>query len=310
MEVLYVMESLRRPWLNGVMSCFTELGGETVFLVLALVIFWCVDKRRGYYLMVVGFLGTLLNQFLKITFRIPRPWVLDSEFSIVESARAGAGGYSFPSGHSQNAVATYGAIALTTQRRWVKAVCFLICLLVPLSRMYLGVHTPLDVSVGAIMALLLLCWFRPLAMGNQPRQMTRLLGCLTILAVAFVAYTHHYPFPQDTDPENLSTAVTNSASLLGALLGVSLVYQVDNRWLHFPTQAPWYGQVGKVVIGLCLVLAIKEGVSIPLEHWMPHHSLRDTIQSFLLVVGAGVLWPMSFRYFSKLGSRHLKSHSL
>lgn len=310
MKVLYFLESLRRPWLNGVMSCFTELGGETVFLVLALVMFWCVDKRRGYYLMVVGFLGTLLNQFLKITFRIPRPWVLDSEFSIVESARAGASGYSFPSGHSQNAVATYGSIALTTKRRRVKAVCCLICLLVPLSRMYLGVHTPLDVFVGAMMALLLLCWFRPLAMGDHPRQMTWLFGCLTILAVAFVAYTHCYPFPQDTAPEHLSTATKNSASLLGALLGVSLVYQVDSRWLHFPTQAPWYGQVGKVVLGLCLVLAIKEGISIPLDHWMPHHCLRDAIQSFLLVVGAGILWPMTFHRFSQLRSNKTTSHSL
>ena len=85
MDFLYFLEGLRTPWLDAVVSALTHLGGETVFLVAALVVFWCVDKRQGYYLMSVGFLGTLVNQFLKITCRIPRPWVKDPTFEIVET---------------------------------------------------------------------------------------------------------------------------------------------------------------------------------------------------------------------------------
>ena len=85
MQVLYALESIRTPWLDTVMAAITHLGEETVFMVAALFVFWCVSKRHGYYLLAVGFAGTVLNQFLKLLFRIPRPWVLDSNFTIVES---------------------------------------------------------------------------------------------------------------------------------------------------------------------------------------------------------------------------------
>ena len=77
MELLYWFQSIRTPVLDAVMSTVTHLGEETFFMLAALMVFWCVDKRRGYYLLTVGFVGTLINQWLKIACRIPRPWVLD-----------------------------------------------------------------------------------------------------------------------------------------------------------------------------------------------------------------------------------------
>ena len=112
MEFLYFLETLRMPGLNEFMLLITRLGEETAFLAAALIVFWCVDKRRGYYLMAVGFIGTMANQFLKLLCRVPRPWVLDPKFPILEQAREAATGYSFPSGHSQSAVGTFGAIAI------------------------------------------------------------------------------------------------------------------------------------------------------------------------------------------------------
>ena len=120
MEFLYLLEELRTPLLDAVVSALTHLGGETVFLIAAMAVFWCVDKRQGYYLMSVGFMGTLVNQFLKITCRILRPWVRDPHFTIVESARAEATGYSFPSGHSTSSVGTFGVLATESKRLWLR----------------------------------------------------------------------------------------------------------------------------------------------------------------------------------------------
>ena len=106
MGLLYALESIRTPVLDKIMSVITLLGGELFFMVIAVAVFWCVSKREGYYLMIVGFFGTVINQFLKILCCVPRPWVKDPGFTIVESARAEATGYSFPSGRTQNAVAT------------------------------------------------------------------------------------------------------------------------------------------------------------------------------------------------------------
>lgn len=124
-------------------------------MAAALLIFWCVDKRQGYYVFLVGALGTVCNQFLKLAFRIPRPWVLDPDFQIVEAARADATGYSFPSGHTQNIVGTSASIFASRKETWVRIVCIVLMVLVPFSRMYLGVHTPLDVGVAFLTALAL-----------------------------------------------------------------------------------------------------------------------------------------------------------
>ena len=83
MEILYMLEKIRVPVLNELMLAITTLGEETAFLALALIFFWCIDKRRGYLLMAVGFSGTILNQFMKLWFRVPRPWVLDQNFTIL-----------------------------------------------------------------------------------------------------------------------------------------------------------------------------------------------------------------------------------
>ena len=92
MEFLYLLEKIRIPGLNELLLTVTRLGEETAFLVAALIVFWCVDKRKGYFVMTVGFIGTMANQFLKLACRVPRPWVLDENFTILEQAREAASG--------------------------------------------------------------------------------------------------------------------------------------------------------------------------------------------------------------------------
>ena len=66
MGFLYLLEKIRMPGLNELMLAVTKLGEETAFLIIAMIVFWCVDKKKGYYLLAVGFVGTIINQFLKL----------------------------------------------------------------------------------------------------------------------------------------------------------------------------------------------------------------------------------------------------
>ena len=145
MGFLYFLEDIRMPVLNEFMLAITTLGEETAFLVIALVLFWCVNKYLGYYVLSVGFIGTICNQFLKLLFRIPRPWVLDPDFTILESAREAATGYSFPSGHTQSAVGTFGSICYTAKNKLVKIVAIVtdnkISKLLSLTSYVLGIFT-------------------------------------------------------------------------------------------------------------------------------------------------------------------------
>ncbi len=302
MKVLYFLESIRMPGLNEFMLGITRLGEETAFLVAALIVFWCVDKRKGYYVMAVGFAGTMANQFLKLLCRVPRPWALDPDFTILEQAREAADGYSFPSGHSQSAVGTFGAIAATSKNKWVKGVCIALCVLVPLSRMYLGVHTPADVLVGAGMALALVWLLRRWIMEGD-RGMLVLIPLLTAMAVGLLLYTTCWPFPADVDQENLASGVKNAYTLLGCMLGIAVVYPVEKKYVRFSTEARWWAQILKVILGLAVVLLVKEGLRAPLDGIFGGHMAARMIRYFLVVLAAGILWPMSFGWFSRMGRK-------
>ena len=300
MEFLYMLEKLRVPVLNEFMLAITTLGEETAFLVVALILFWCIDKRRGYYVLSVGFLGTIFNQALKLICRVPRPWVLDENFTILEQAREAASGYSFPSGHTQSAVGVFGAIAYTEKRKWLRWVLIILAALVGFSRMYIGVHTPTDVLVAAATSVVFLLVLRPMTMKGG-KTFHIVLGVLLGIAVGYLAYVELYPFPADIDPHNMESGIKNAYTLLGCILAMILVYVVDTRWLDFPVKAVWWAQMIKVIGGLAVVLAVKEGLRAPLEALFAGHMTARAVRYFLIVVVAGVLWPMTFRFFSRLG---------
>ena len=312
MSVLYFFQSLRTPILDTLMQLITRFGEETVFMVAAIGVFWCVSKKDGYYLLSVGFLGTVLNQFLKLAFRIPRPWVRDPQFSIVESARAGADGYSFPSGHTQNAVATFGGIARFTRRRWVRGICIALAILVPISRMYLGVHTPLDVSVAFVTALVLVAVLYPVIEQTEkhPRMLTGLLAALCVIAAGYVAYVSLHTFPADIDAANLASGTENAWKLLGATVGMLLGSSLERRFVHFETKAPFWVQCVKLVGGLALLVGIRAGLKGPFLALFGHAGLAGAARYLVMVVFAAAVWPMVFRPLCRAAERRVRRRSV
>ena len=302
MEFLYLLESIRMPWLNEWMLAITHLGEETAFLAIALIVFWCVDKYEGYYLLGVGLFGNLVNQFMKIVCRIPRPWVRDPNFHALEDAVPEAGGYSFPSGHSQTAVGTFGCLATSVKRKWLRALCIAVMVLVPFSRMYVGVHTPADVLVGSGMALVMVFAFRPLMLGNDKKNIPWVFVGLFVLSIAYLAYVELYPFPADLDAHNYESALKNGYTFSGCFVGVLTVYLVDEKYTHFETKAIWWAQLLKIAGGLGLVLGVKAGLKPVLEAFLPVMSAR-AVRYCLIVIVAGIVWPLSFRWFGKLGNK-------
>ena len=309
MSVLYFLESLRTPFWDGFFSLITLFGEETLFMAIGLIVFWCFDKHEGYYLLCIGFLGTVLNQFLKMVFRIPRPWIKDPAFTIVESAKDAATGYSFPSGHTQTSVGMFAGIARWNRPRLLRAVMIALCILVPLSRMYLGVHTPMDVGVSVLLALLFVLVGYPLFQRakHDPRLMYGILLSLTAVMVAYLCFICFYPFPDSVYLEenihNLQEAQKNGFTLMGCILGILPVYTVDYKWSRFETRAVWWAQILKALVGIALVLATKELLKAPLNAILPADSWARLVRYFAIVIVGGVLWPLTFGFFAKLGRR-------
>ena len=303
MSFLYFLEGIRNPILDWIVAVITHLGEEIIFMAVALVIFWCIDKFEGYYILSVGFIGTVLNQFLKIVFRIPRPWIIDKNFSIVESARAEATGYSFPSGHTQSSVGTFGALARWNKNRVIRIICIVLCVLVPFSRMYLGVHTPKDVVVSIIIAVSLLFIIHPIIMRGRDNKkvMWIFLSTMALITLAGTVFVFVYKFPMDVDQQNLISAQKNFAKLFGCILGMLFVYFIDSNYINFDTKATFIGQVLKLVLGLIIVVALKEGLKPLLKIVMGETLFTNTIRYFILVVFAGAVWPLTFKKLSSVG---------
>lgn len=305
MELLYALESIRTPFLDKLMGLVTNLGGEAVFIVAAIVVFWCLNKSCGYYMMTVGFAGTIINQFLKLWFRIPRPWVKDPNFTIVESARAEATGYSFPSGHTQNAFAVFGAPARFFKNTVLRIVFIFLIALTAFSRMYVGVHTPLDVGVslivGTILVFVIYPFFRD--MDKSPKKVYIIFGIFIVLAAAFVAFVELYDFPADIDAENYASGLKNAYMILFCAIGLMLTFFIDTKYVRFPTQAVWWAQIIKVVVGLAILLALKSVLKAPLLALFGGHSVAHGVRYFIVILFAGIVWPMTFKFFAKLGKK-------
>ena len=307
MALLYWLESIRTPFLDTLMQIFTYLGDEILFIVIALAVFWCVDKREGYYLLFVGFFGTILNQFLKLLCRIPRPWVRDPEFTAVEAAKPAATGYSFPSGHTQNVTGTLGGIARWHKNTALRIICVALLMLTAFSRMYLGVHTPLDVGVSLGIAAVLVFVFYPIvrrAAGSK-HGMYLLIGIMLAISLAFVLYANLTQFPVEGEEalENIREGRKNSFSLFGALLGFLAAYPIERRYIRFEEKAVWWVQILKTALGLVGLLAVKEGLKLAFSavgfSWLGTNAIRY----FAVVFFAAAVWPLTFPALRRLSKK-------
>ncbi len=301
MSFLYILEGLRTPLLDRLFAAVTFLGGEVVFVAVAIVVYWCVNKRDGYYIIAAGIGGTVVSQTLKIACAVPRPWVRDPSFTIVESARADAGGYSFPSGHSQNAIVSLGGAARCVKKTWLRALLWVLAGLVCFSRMYVGVHTPADVGVGALLGLALVFGLYPLFQRSEekPGLVTAVFGVCAALALGAVLYGELRPWGADIDRENLAEFLKNSYTMLGMSLAVLTAVPIERKYIQFDTKARWWAQILKCVLGFALVMGVRVGLKPPLNALFRGHMAANAVRYYLMVLAAVLVWPLTFPWFAK-----------
>lgn len=303
MEFLYLVAQLRNPVCDFIFETITHLGEETFFLLISIIFFWCINKREGYYILFSGLFGTIINQIGKITFRIERPWVKNPSFQPVGNSKIEATGYSFPSGHTQNVSTTWGCIAAYNKKnRALTWVSLAIIILVSFSRLYLGVHTLLDVSVSLVIGFILVVCLRPLFATDErfKKSFPYIVAAAIVISVAFIVYVFAIKDDPTLDSENFKSALKNACTLIGCIVGLLLVYFVDTKWTNFETDGKWYAQIIKAVVGIAIVYAIKAGLSAPLTALFGNEYVARVVRYFLIVAFAGAVWPLTFKKFAKM----------
>ena len=154
LPIMLFFQSLRSSVGNALAIAVTYFGDATIAILLLLITYWCIDKRKGFALGATLLPANFMMNILKVIFRVPRPWVkFPDEIDCIYKSTAT--GYSFPSGHSTTAGALWGSVSTLTKKKWLKIVTVILIVLVPLSRVYLACHWPMDVIVGVGLGLAL-----------------------------------------------------------------------------------------------------------------------------------------------------------
>jgi membrane-associated phospholipid phosphatase len=274
-EILLWFQSLRLalgPVVQAAVAFVSDLASGTVLVGLLLVVYWCLDKALGQELGFAYCLSFLANQTLKNTFCCQRPWVRDQRIRPASQALAHATGYSFPSGHSQTAGSVFGGIGMSPRvRRPLRVLCWAMAVVIPVSRCYLGVHTPQDVVVGlaeglvgVLLARALLAWAE-----RGERHDAACVAAGLLLVTAFIAYVTLKPYPADV-ADGLAAAGTTDKVVDcykggGIVAGLLVGWLLEGRLVRFSTDGLCRPErLMRAVVGLVCVGAVQLLLKRPL----------------------------------------------
>jgi len=241
-EYLLVLQNFREltgGLLDGFFSTITMFGEIVVPMMIIALMYWCVNSKTGTFMLWNWSVGTIFCEILKSTFCIYRPWILDSRIHPVDSAFKMAGGYSFPSGHSQTAVSVWGGIAYCLKNKIFTLFMILLIILIGFSRNYLGVHTPQDVLAALFVAFVLLFATDKVLKWEEKkknRDIVILIGAILLCGLLmWYEYTKVYPLDYAdgaliVDPAHMRLYAFPK---IGLMLGAFIGWFLDKRFLNF-----------------------------------------------------------------------------
>ena len=237
------------------MTYFGELN--TVLVIMA-VIYWCVSKDVGTYLLMGWSGNRILNGALKVTVCAYRPWIRDARILPYGDSINTATGYSFPSGHTMNASTVYGGGAVRKDLPGIlRIVLGVMVALVAFSRIYLGVHTPQDILVGAVcgtfvmwLTLKLMQWVKA-----HPEKDLLILFIGIALAICVAVYAGVKPYPELLDAEGKLVVdghkmANDTFKGVGWCSAFLIGWILERRFVSFSTDIPMVKRVSRVTVGL------------------------------------------------------------
>ncbi|MBL7184661.1 MAG: phosphatase PAP2 family protein [Anaerolineae bacterium] len=234
------------PTLDLPFKVLTFMGEEEFFLLLLPLVYWCLDRRFGARLAILFLFSAYLNAAAKVLAGQPRPFAYDVR--VRQLAEAVGGG--LPSGHTQNAVAVWGYLAATFQRTWLWVVAGLLMVLIPLSRIYLGVHFPTDLLGGYLIGVTLLLLYLWLEPATEAWFRKKSLAWQLGVALAAPLLLMLLLLTEDS--------VTTGAVLMG--MGIGFV--LERHWVGFESGGVWWKQVLRLLLGVAVLFGLWMGLRL------------------------------------------------
>ena len=289
------------------MSKMSFIGEMTTVLAITALIYWCVNKEFGKYLLMGWSGNRVANGLLKVTACVYRPWIRDPRIIPDAEAKALATGYSFPSGHSMNAASLYGGGVIRKElSKTLRVLLAVIMVLIAFSRNFLGVHTPQHVLVGMGVGLLVM-WLtaKLMAWVDAHPEKDILVMCVGIgisIAVAVFAAIKSYPTNYDAAGNLLvdgAKMANDTYKGVGWCVGFLVGWVLEKRYVNFSTDVPMMTRMTRVVAGLLGFYVVSMIFASLLKSWIPG-APSTIISTFIQMFYVSYLFPLCITHSKPL----------
>ena len=295
-------EPLLMAWIQGglgdfgvkIMSFFSMLGEETIMVAVFAFVYYIWDKKAGVFIGINLMMIQTVNPLLKNIFLRRRPYFdhenvkclkpVDPDADIYDIS---AQGYSFPSGHSNNAAGFYGSIAAYFKKSWMWIAASLLAVLVGISRFSVGVHYPTDVLAGWACGILIVIAVSILDKKIQKRWLLFLI--LTLLAVPGWFYCKSNDY----------------YSGFGMMAGFFVGVLFEEKYVHFKVSRVWYRAILRILIGGGLYFGLNKLLKLPFSKellesaTMPQYIIR-ACRYFIIAFLLAAVFPISFKILDRV----------
>jgi membrane-associated phospholipid phosphatase len=143
LEWIRQLQEIRNPVLDSLISAMNFFDTPVFYFILIPLIWFGMGSKMGLRIFFIFTLSRILNVVLKVLFALPRPFDLDPSVAIIR-----VDGYGFPSGAAQAAVLMSGLLIFYWKNKWRWPSAIAYTALISFSRVYLGVHFPMDILGG------------------------------------------------------------------------------------------------------------------------------------------------------------------
>ena len=311
-NILLALQDFRNgagAFLAGFFSKMTWLGELNTALIIMALLYWCVSKDFGAYLLMGWSGNRLVNGMLKVTVCAYRPWIRDARVVPYGDSIKTATGYSFPSGHTMNAATVYGGGAVRKDLpRVLRIVLGLLVLLVAFSRNYLGVHTPQDVLVGAAAGILVM-WLTVKLMEwvKIHPEKDLLVVCIGVgLAIAVAIYAAVKPYPVDKDAAG-KVLVEGAKMANDTFKGVGWCaafltgWILERRFVQFSTDISMVKRFTRLAVGLLSYYAVSLIFVPAVKNWISG-APGTFVSCYLQMLYVAFIFPWILKRFEKTDS--------
>ena len=275
LEILSFFQHIHSGTLDAIMNLISMFGEIAVPLIVLCLTYWCISKRKGFMILSSLMAALLATQVVKAIVRAPRPFQAHPE--LIEGGRIEtATGYSFPSGHSATGSSFYSSLAYVFRKGWIIAAAVILIIAIPVSRMYLGVHWPMDVLAGTIIGLVSAFMLAPMFLRMQESResflmFTMIYGAICLASAAISAFLLDMALIEDLAFSDFSS---NMAIAAGVLIGAN----IEKKHIDFTSEGTIGKKAARYIIGLISSIAV---VAILMMLPLPHYT-EKLIAFFIL----------------------------